>query len=203
VDESVSTPNDVCVRRANPGSGDGDRHGLPAIYAGAEGGASGDADPRAVPAAYPGSEGRPDTASFSLRAAGLLWMRRASDETAWQIGGSDEVAWIATNTRPGRTIATAIPPFFDAYATVTVPGPPEDKRLSDEALLALLRAQEPQQPWWLGYLETGASDVVFSRAPRVQLYRAGPMCWSGLDPNRRPPGERTTMRRRGTARYQS
>jgi hypothetical protein len=26
------------------------------------------------------------------------------------------------------------------------------------------------QPWWLGFLETGAHDVVFDRAPRVYVY---------------------------------
>jgi hypothetical protein len=101
-------------------------------------------------------------------------MRRMLDETTWEIGGSGEVDWIAANTRPGRTIATAIPPLFGAYATVTVPGEDEDKRISDEALLALLRAQEPQQPWWLGYLETGVADVVFPDAPRVLLYSRWP-----------------------------
>lgn len=27
-----------------------------------------------------------------------------------------------------------------------------------------------EQPWWLGYLDTGASDVVFPCAPRVAAY---------------------------------
>jgi hypothetical protein len=27
-----------------------------------------------------------------------------------------------------------------------------------------------EQPWWLGFLDTGAHDVVFPEAPRVKLY---------------------------------
>jgi hypothetical protein len=88
----------------------------------------------------------------------------------WQIGASGEVAWIAANTPPGRTLAAAIPPLFGASATVIVPGNDEDKRIADEALLAVLRAHSPRQPWWLGYLETGVADLVFPDAPRVRIY---------------------------------
>lgn len=98
----------------------------------------------------------------------------ASPAGSWQIGGDAEVAWIAANPPVGTTIATAIPPRFAAYATVVVPGDDEDKRAADEALLAVLRAREPQQPWWLGYLETGVADLVFPDAPRVVLYWGWP-----------------------------
>jgi hypothetical protein len=40
----------------------------------------------------------------------------------------------------------------------------------DRALLSLLQRHTLAQPWWLGYLETGASDVVFYDAPKVKLY---------------------------------
>ncbi len=184
MDASDSNRHSWHVGRTNPGSGDG--------------------DPFAVPGVYPGTDGGgPDDASFAQEVDGELWMRRAVDETTWQIGGSGEVAWIAANTRPGRTIAAAIPAVFGAYATVIVPGNDEDKRVSDEALLALLPALAPQQPWWLGYLETGVADLVFPNAPRVRLYSGGPTSWSRRGPIRRPPGERTTMRRRGTVRYPS
>jgi hypothetical protein len=36
----------------------------------------------------------------------------------------------------------------------------------DRALLSLLQRHTLAQPWWLGYLETGASDVVFYDAPK-------------------------------------
>ncbi len=88
---------------------------------------------------------------------------------AWQIAADEEALWIAAHTRPGLAITSAIPAVFDAYATLLVPDC-EEQRLSDNALLALLRAHSPDQPWWLGYLETGASSVVFPDAPRVRLY---------------------------------
>ncbi len=144
------------------------------MYPGSEGGDPSDVDPRAVPGAQRGAEGELGVAPFTLGADRDSWLRRAADETTWQIGSSGDVAWIAANTGPGRTIATAIPPIFNAYATVTVPGEDSDKRVSDEALLGLLRAQGPPQAWWLGYLETGASDVVFPNAPRVPLYASWP-----------------------------
>ena len=37
-------------------------------------------------------------------------------------------------------------------------------------LLALLSRYAPPQPWWLGYLDTGADDIVFPDAPPVTLY---------------------------------
>jgi hypothetical protein len=33
-----------------------------------------------------------------------------------------------------------------------------------------LAEQSEEQPWWLGYLETGAHDLVFDHAPTVTLY---------------------------------
>ena len=32
-------------------------------------------------------------------------------------------------------------------------------------MLALLTGQSPGQPWWLGYLDTGADDIIFRDAP--------------------------------------
>jgi hypothetical protein len=136
-----------------------------AIYPG-----DGDSDPADVPGVCPEIESGADVTSSTGDVDSELWLTRAVDETSWQIGGSGEVAWIMANTRPGRTIATAIPPVFGAYATVIVPGKDEDKQVSDAALLGLLRAQGPHQPWWLGYLETGATDLVFPDAPRARLY---------------------------------
>lgn len=40
----------------------------------------------------------------------------------------------------------------------------------DQAVLELLRRHTPDQPWWLGSLDTGADDVVFPDAPMVTLY---------------------------------
>jgi hypothetical protein len=40
----------------------------------------------------------------------------------------------------------------------------------DRAVLAALRRHAISQPWWLGYLDTGASDIVFYDVPEVTLY---------------------------------
>jgi hypothetical protein len=39
------------------------------------------------------------------------------DGRTWRIGTAAEVAWIATATVVGKTITSAIPPVFEAYAT--------------------------------------------------------------------------------------
>lgn len=149
MDATTRGPNHGSVERTNPGSGD--------------------LGPAAVPSRYPGLRGRAD-AAFPVHANHELWLSHATDGTTWRIGGSAEVAWIAASTRPGRTIVTAIPASFEAYATVIVPDGDEEKRRHDAALLAVLRAHSSPQPWWLGYLETGVADLVFPDAPRVRLY---------------------------------
>ncbi|MEV4626520.1 hypothetical protein AB0J90_09575 [Micromonospora sp. NPDC049523] len=91
------------------------------------------------------------------------------DGQSWRIGTADEVAWLAGQTTQGLSITTAIPPVFDAYATFYPPdgvGYPAHER----AVVDVLVKHTPEQPWWLGYLETGAHDIVFPRAPRVSLY---------------------------------
>jgi hypothetical protein len=61
-----------------------------------------------------------------------------------------EVAWIAESTPIDRTITAAIPPVFDAYATIVV-AYGEERVKHDRAVLALLAEQSPDQRWWLGY----------------------------------------------------
>jgi hypothetical protein len=95
---------------------------------------------------------------------------RARDGTSWRIGTDADVAWIAAGTSVSRTITAGIPPVFDAYATIVVPGGSEAQDQRDQAVLALLSGQSPGQPWWLGYLDTGARDIVFPGAPMVTLY---------------------------------
>jgi hypothetical protein len=100
------------------------------------------------------------------------------DGQTWRIGADDEVAWINGGVTGGLSITASIPPIFAAYATVVFPlglessrdqmRPAEDR--FDDALLRLLCAHTESQPWWLGFLDTGASDVVFADAPRVRIY---------------------------------
>src|SRR6201999_1385133 len=92
------------------------------------------------------------------------------DDQAWRIGTDAEVAWIAAGTTVDKTITSAIPPVFDAYATLVVPYRDEQQAELDRLVLALLSEQSADQPWWLGYLDTGADDVVFPDAPKVTLY---------------------------------
>jgi hypothetical protein len=95
---------------------------------------------------------------------------RARDGSTWRIGTQAEVAWIADGTSAGRTAAAAIPPAFEAYATVVLPPRGEGKDQNDRAVLALLSEQSPGHRWWLGHLDTGADDIVFPGAPKVTLY---------------------------------
>ena len=68
----------------------------------------------------------------------------------WRIGTEAEVAWIADGTSMGRTITAAIPPVFEAYATVVLPYAGEGQAEHDRAVLALLSDQSAARPWWLG-----------------------------------------------------
>ena len=63
---------------------------------------------------------------------------QARDGRAWRIGTDAEVAWIANGTSMGRTITAAIPPVFDAYATVVEPDSDDQWDKHDRAVVALL-----------------------------------------------------------------
>jgi hypothetical protein len=93
------------------------------------------------------------------------------DEREWRLGADPDVAWINEGTFAGAAITTAIPPIFASYCTLELP-PTRTAELArhEQAVIELLTDQTPEQPWWLGYLETGASDVVFPYAPRTTVY---------------------------------
>lgn len=99
-----------------------------------------------------------------------LPVRRDRDGGTWRIGTDAEVAWIAEGTSTGVTITAAIPPVFDAYATVVLPDGEEKQKKHDRAVSTLLSEHSADQPWWLGYLDTGADDIVFPGTPMVTLY---------------------------------
>ena len=84
--------------------------------------------------------------------------------------GSSLVDWITTSTRVGRTIASAIPPVYAAYATLVVPDGGEAKTRADVALVDVLQAQAPADRWWLGYLDTGVADLSGIEGRRVSAY---------------------------------
>jgi hypothetical protein len=148
-------------------------------------------------------------------------LTRVRDGRAWRIGGSADVAWIRDGTSITTAITAAIPPVFDAYATVELPYPQSDthgmwsdeQRRHDGALLAVLSRHAPPGQWWLGYLDTGADDLVFPDAPPVTLYahwpyvlvEAGPQqaaawrredplsFWMGALPNLMFPADRSWL----------
>jgi hypothetical protein len=103
-------------------------------------------------------------------------VRQARDGRTWRIGTEQEVAWIADGTSAGLAITAAIPPVFEAYATLVRPGG-EGQEQHDQAVLARLSEYSAAQAWWLGYLDTGPDDIVFPRAPMVTLY-AGDDDWT-------------------------
>jgi hypothetical protein len=112
---------------------------------------------------------------------------RSKDGRDWRIGSAEEVGWI-TETPRGMSVADAVPPVFEAYATLEQPlsgdhltkweAAAHDSQTvivdawerHEAALLDILVQQTEPQPWWLGFLETGVSDVVFPDAQRVEMY---------------------------------
>jgi len=93
------------------------------------------------------------------------------DGRSWRLGTSADTGWVDEGTSAGPTITSAIPPIYEAYCTLELPEnyTPELDR-HEQAVIELLAEQTPDQPWWLGYLDTGASDIVFPYAPRTIMY---------------------------------
>ncbi len=92
------------------------------------------------------------------------------DGHTWPIGTQAEVEWINLFRARGPTIKSAIPPGFDAYATVVIPEARDERMRHDEAVITVLANQSLDEQWWLGYLDTGVEDIVFPDAPRVTMY---------------------------------
>ena len=139
---------------------------------------------------------------------------RVRDGRAWRIGDDGEVSWIQDGTSITKAITSAVPPVFDAYATLALPESwQEQQDRHDAAVIELLTRHTAWQPWWLGYLDTGADDVVFADAPKATLYagweyvlvKAGPRqaaswrtsdggtFWKGALPNLMFPANRSWL----------
>jgi hypothetical protein len=108
----------------------------------------------------------------------LSYRTQLKDGRAWRIGTQDEAAWINAEATDGLSIAASVPPIFAAYATIAFPLDLESRREQmrqfedrfDDALTRVLDAHTAPQPWWLGFLDTGASDVVLPNVERVLVY---------------------------------
>ena len=107
-------------------------------------------------------------------------MQVSKDGRTWRIGTAAEVDWIAGRPN-GVTIATTIPLVFDAYATF-YPADNITAATHEHTLVAELVHHTADQAWWLGFLETGAHDIVFPSAPRVSLYWHWPYVVVGAGP---------------------
>jgi hypothetical protein len=143
---------------------------------------------------------------------------RTKDGRAWRIGRDGEIAWIEENTPSGLAVTSAIPPVFEAYATLELPGTGdqdaasalEDPDRHQAGVLAVLSERTAAQPWWLGYLDTGAADIIFNDVQKVRLYanwgyvlvQAGPeqagswrddYHWKGVLPDLLFPADRSWL----------
>lgn len=113
---------------------------------------------------------------------------RGEDGRAWRLGDDAEVAWIEENTEGGLTIRSAIPPVFEAYATLELPGSGDQRAASsfeegerewdrhEAAVLAVLSQHSGPQPWWLGYIDSGSADLIFDGARQVRFYATDRCC---------------------------
>lgn len=98
-------------------------------------------------------------------------MEITKDGRAWRLGTIADTAWIDEATTEGISVTVAIPPIFEAYATLYTPEDPHvTTMIHEHAVVKDLVDYTSDQPWWLGYLDTGAHDVVFPGAPMVSLY---------------------------------
>lgn len=94
----------------------------------------------------------------------------SQDGRDWRLGTQVDVAWISEAARITREITSAIPPVFEDYATVVEPHFDLGMPPTEDAVLRRLGEHAPGSRWWLGYLETGGTDLPFPEAPRVTLY---------------------------------
>lgn len=95
----------------------------------------------------------------------------ARDGQEWRLGTDADVAWINHGTSASTAITAAIPSIFAAYCTLRLPSNRTDELAAHErAVIDLLIEHTKAQPWWLGYLDTGASEVVFPYVPRTTVY---------------------------------
>ena len=100
------------------------------------------------------------------------------DGGAWPIAGQAQVDWINERTETGLSDRGCDPA---AVCRLRDPDNPAEQgdlprdlslgRRQDLAFIDLLRRHSGDRRRWVGYLDTGASDIVFWDAPKGTLYR--------------------------------
>ena len=94
------------------------------------------------------------------------------DGRAWRLGTDADAAWINDGTSAGprsrpRSRRSSLPTApWNCRKANERDGADPARAGGDRAA----HRADPEQPWWLGYLDTGASDVVFPYAPRTTIY---------------------------------
>jgi hypothetical protein len=86
------------------------------------------------------------------------------------------------------SITSAIPPVFAADATIVVPDTNEGRFEHGRLVPRLLSEQSGDQPWWLGYLDTGSDDLVFPDTPQFLDQAQLLVRRVGLSKDATPPG---------------
>ena len=72
---------------------------------------------------------------------------RVRDGRTWRIGDDAQVLWIQDGTSITKQITSAIPPVFDAYATLELPESwQEQQDRHDAAVIDLLTGHTAWQP---------------------------------------------------------
>jgi hypothetical protein len=93
---------------------------------------------------------------------------------------------IDKSTTGDCTITSAIPPVFDAYATIAELAhsvPYGSSRPRHEAVLVQILRGYGSSRWWLGYLDNGSDDVVFPLADKTSIYAGWPYVLVLAGPN--------------------
>lgn len=91
------------------------------------------------------------------------------DGREWRLGTEADISFITARASAGTPVGDMIRAIYPSHCTLELPQSIDDAELvaHEQTVIELLIKQTDQQPWWLGYLDTGASDVVFPFAPRT------------------------------------
>lgn len=88
---------------------------------------------------------------------------------------SQTIQWIIDGLAQAKPFKSAVPGIFASYTEIPEIDAPDPSKLAEqERAIVQHLSDHGSNSWWLGYLETGAHDVVFNGANRVYLYSRWP-----------------------------